>query len=135
MQSLILSTAIRLLLPLLLLFSLFLLLRGHNEPGGGFVGGLVAAAAFALYSLAHGAEAGRKMLRIEPRLLVAIGLMTALVSGTLPFIFGLPFLTALWSTLPAPVIGHAGSPLLFDAGVYLVVTGVSLLIIFSLMEE
>lgn len=135
MQSLILSTAIRLLLPLLLLFSLFLLLRGHNEPGGGFVGGLVAAAAFALYSLAHGAEAGRKMLRIEPRLLVAIGLMTALVSGTLPFIFGLPFLTALWSTLPAPVIGHAGSPLLFDAGVYLVVTGMSLLIIFSLMEE
>lgn len=135
MQSLILSTAIRLLLPLLLLFSLFLLLRGHNEPGGGFVGGLVAAAAFALYSLAHGAEAGRKMLRIEPRLLVAIGLMTALVSGMLPFIFGHPFLTALWSTFPAPVIGHAGSPLLFDAGVYLVVTGMSLLIIFSLMEE
>ncbi len=135
MQSLILSTTIRLLMPLLLMFSVFLLLRGHNEPGGGFVGGLVAAAAFALYSLAHGAEAGRKMLRIEPRLLVAAGLMTALVSGMLPFITGQPFLTALWSKLPMPIIGHAGSPLLFDAGVYLVVSGMSLLIIFSLMEE
>lgn len=135
MQSLILSTTIRLLMPLLLMFSVFLLLRGHNEPGGGFVGGLVAAAAFALYSLAHGAEAGRKMLRIEPRLLVAAGLMTALVSGLLPFITGQPFLTALWNKLPMPIIGHAGSPLLFDAGVYLVVTGMSLLIIFSLMEE
>jgi len=135
MQSLILSTTIRLLMPLLLMFSVFLLLRGHNEPGGGFVGGLVAAAAFALYSLAHGAEAGRKMLRIEPRLLVAAGLMTALVSGMIPFISGQPFLTALWSKLPMPIIGHAGSPLLFDAGVYLVVTGMSLLIIFSLMEE
>ena len=135
MQSLILSTTIRLLMPLLLMFSVFLLLRGHNEPGGGFVGGLVAAAAFALYSLAHGVEAGRKMLRIEPRLLVAVGLMTALVSGMLPFITGQPFLTALWSKLPMPIIGHAGSPLLFDAGVYLVVSGMSLLIIFSLMEE
>ena len=135
MQSLILSTTIRLLMPLLLMFSVFLLLRGHNEPGGGFVGGLVAAAAFALYSLAHGAEAGRKMLRIEPRLLVAAGLMTALVSGMIPFISGQPFLTALWSKLPMPIIGHAGSPLLFDAGVYLVVSGMSLLIIFSLMEE
>ena len=135
MQSLILSTTIRLLMPLLLMFSVFLLLRGHNEPGGGFVGGLVAAAAFALYSLAHGAEAGRKMLRIEPRLLVAAGLMTALVSGLLPFITGQPFLTSLWSKLPMPIIGHAGSPLLFDAGVYLVVAGMSLLIIFSLMEE
>lgn len=135
MQSLILSTAIRLLMPLFLLFSVFLLLRGHNEPGGGFVGGLVAAAAFALYSLAHGPEAGRRMLRVDPRLMVAFGLMTTLVSGMLPFFSGQPFLTSLWSTFPAPVIGHAGSPLLFDTGVYLVVAGMSLLIIFSLMED
>ncbi|HMN02746.1 MAG TPA: MnhB domain-containing protein, partial [Geobacter anodireducens] len=66
MQSLFLATAVRLLLPLLLLFSLFLLLRGHNEPGGGFVGGLVAAAAFALHALAHGVAAARRVLRVEP---------------------------------------------------------------------
>lgn len=135
MQSLILATTIRLLLPLLLLFSVFLLLRGHDEPGGGFVGGLVAAAAFALHTLAHGAAAGRRMLRVEPRLLIAIGLSTALGSGMVPLLLGQPFLTAFWSDLPAPVIGHAGSPLLFDTGVYLVVAGMALMIIFNLMEE
>lgn len=135
MQSLILATAIRLLLPLMLLFSLFLLLRGHNEPGGGFVGGLVVAAAFALYTLAHGAQEGRRMLRVEPLKLVASGLLIALLSGLLPLVAGLPFLTALWSSVPAPVIGHAGTPLLFDTGVYLLVAGMSLLIIFTLMEE
>lgn len=135
MHSVILATAIRLLLPLMLLFSLFLLLRGHNEPGGGFVGGLVVAAAFALYTLAHGAHEGRRMLRIDPLRLVAIGLLIALTSGLLPLLIGLPFLTGLWSSLPAPVIGHAGTPLLFDLGVYLLVAGIALLIIFSLMEE
>ena len=135
MHSLILATAIRLLLPLMLLFSLFLLLRGHNEPGGGFVGGLVVAAAFALYTLAHGEKEGRRMLRIAPLQLVATGLLIALTSGLLPLLAGLPFLTALWSSVPAPVIGHAGTPLLFDLGVYLLVAGMSLLIIFTLMEE
>lgn len=135
MHSLILATAIRLLLPLMLLFSLFLLLRGHNEPGGGFVGGLVVAAAFALYTLAHGVQEGRRMLRLDPLRLVAAGLLVALLSGLLPLVAGLPFLTALWSSVPAPVIGHAGTPLLFDVGVYLLVAGMSLLIIFTLMEE
>jgi multicomponent Na+:H+ antiporter subunit B len=135
MHSLILATAIRLLLPLMLLFSLFLLLRGHNEPGGGFVGGLVVAAAFALYTLAHGEKEGRRMLRVAPLQLVATGLLIALTSGLLPLLAGLPFLTALWSSVPAPVIGHAGTPLLFDLGVYLLVAGMSLLIIFTLMEE
>ncbi|CAH2030900.1 Na+/H+ antiporter subunit B [Trichlorobacter ammonificans] len=135
MHSLILATAIRLLLPLMLIFSLFLLLRGHNEPGGGFVGGLVVAAAFALYTLAHGEKEGRRMLRVEPLRLVTVGLVTALVSGLLPMLAGFPFLTALWSSVPAPVIGHAGTPLLFDLGVYLLVAGMALLIIFTLMEE
>lgn len=135
MHSLILATAIRLLLPLMLIFSLFLLLRGHNEPGGGFVGGLVVAAAFALYTLAHGEKEGRRMLRVEPLRLVTVGLITTLVSGLLPMLAGLPFLTALWSSVPAPVIGHAGTPLLFDVGVYLLVAGMALLIIFTLMEE
>lgn len=135
MHSLILATAIRLLLPLMLLFSLFLLLRGHNEPGGGFVGGLVVAAAFALYTLAHGEKEGRRMLRVAPLQLVATGLLIALTSGLLPLLAGLPFLTGLWSSVPAPVIGHAGTPLLFDLGVYLLVAGMSLLIIFTLMEE
>jgi multicomponent Na+:H+ antiporter subunit B len=134
MHSLLLSTAIRLLLPLLLMFSIFLLLRGHNDPGGGFVGGLVAAAAFVLHALAHGVDASRKILRVNPRLLVALGLLIALLSGILSIFSELPFLTGIWFSSPLPVIGHAGTPLIFDSGVYLVVAGMALMIVYSLME-
>jgi multicomponent Na+:H+ antiporter subunit B len=74
MTSLILSTAARYLLPLLLLFSLFILVRGHNEPGGGFIGGLIAAAAFALNAIAFDAGTTRRTLRLDPRMLIPIGL-------------------------------------------------------------
>jgi len=135
MTSVILSTAIRLLLPLLLLFSVFMLLRGHNEPGGGFVGGLVAAAAIALYALAEGAEEARRLLKLDPRSLIASGLTLSLFSGVLPLLSGQPFLTGLWLPWPLPVLGYVGTPLLFDLGVYLLVAGMALLIILSLMEE
>ena len=62
-------------MPLLLLFSVFLLLRGHNEPGGGFVGGLVAAAAFALYVIAFGVERARQALLVKPLTLLGAGLL------------------------------------------------------------
>ena len=124
-------TAARLLMPLLLLFSLFLLLRGHNQPGGGFVGGLVAAAAFALYGIAFGVRRARQALRVKPLTLLGVGLLVALASG-LPAVFrGQPFLTALWAHDPMTL----GTPALFDAGVFLVVTGVVLMMIFNLAEE
>lgn len=135
MTSVILSTAIRLLLPLLLLFSVFMLLRGHNEPGGGFVGGLVAAAALALYALAEGAGQARRLLKFDPRSLIVAGLSLALLSGILPLLLGQPLLTGLWFPSPLPVLGHVGTPLLFDLGVYLLVAGMALLIVLSLMEE
>ena len=75
MTSSILQTAARLLMPLLLLFAVFLLLRGHNEPGGGFVGGLVVAAAFVLYSLAFGVEAARRAVLVRPSTLLGVGLL------------------------------------------------------------
>lgn len=134
-QSLILSTATRYLLPLLLLFSFFLLLRGHNEPGGGFVGGLVAAAAFALYAIALDVEAARGVLKVDPRILIGVGVLTAASSGILSLLAGKPFLTALWFKQPLPVLGKVGTPLFFDIGVYLLVLGVTLMIIFSLVEE
>ncbi|MGH7844311.1 MAG: Na+/H+ antiporter subunit B [Candidatus Binatia bacterium] len=137
MTSLILSTATRFLLPLLLLFSIFVLLRGHNEPGGGFVGGLIAAAAFALHAIATDVRTTRRTLRRDPRTLIAIGLIVALGSGIIALFYGLPFMTGFWVTLYIPLVEelHIGTPLLFDGGVYLVVLGVSLTIIFSLAEE
>jgi multicomponent Na+:H+ antiporter subunit B len=134
MHSLILRTASRYLLPLLLLFSVFLLLRGHNEMGGGFVGGLVAATAFSLYAMGYGVQLARQALRINPRILIGAGLLVALASGILPLFAGWPFMTGLWQHPDSPV-GHVGTPLLFDAGVYLLVLGVTLTIIFNLAEE
>lgn len=134
MRSLILQTATRLLVPLMLLFSVFLLLRGHNAPGGGFVGGLVAAASVALYAIAEGVVAARQLLRLDPRSLIAVGLGVAAISGVLPLLGGKIFFTGLWLVASGnqPVLG---TPLVFDVGVYLVVLGVTVTIIFSLAEE
>jgi multicomponent Na+:H+ antiporter subunit B len=136
MRSLILQTAIRFLLPLLLLFSIFLLLRGHNEPGGGFAGGLVAASAFALYSISFDAAAARKVLRIEPNTLVSVGLLLALLSSLVALIGGQPLLTGIWGYMYLPGLGpfEIGTPVTFEIGVYLLVTGVTLMFVFALEE-
>lgn len=137
MFSLVLRTAIRYLLPLMLLFSVFLLLRGHNEPGGGFTGGLVAAAAFALYALANGVRAARSILQLDVHTLMGAGLLLALGSGLVSWLVGLPFLTGVWGALNTPwrVVIELGTPMFFDIGVYLVVLGVALMILLTLAEE
>jgi len=134
-DSLILQTGTRLLQVLLLLFSVFMLLRGHNEPGGGFVGGLLAAAAFALYMLAFDVQAARRALRVNPLTLLGAGLLVAAASGAAALLAGLPFLTGLWYDRPIPGIGKIGTALTFDIGVYLVVVGTALLIVFTLAER
>ena len=133
MSSLILKTTTRYLIPFLLMFSIFLLMRGHNLPGGGFAGGLVAAAAFSLSSIAFDVAEARRILRIQPHQLIAIGLFVAFASGAVGLFFGKPFLTGLWS--PITILGlDIGTPLFFDAGVYLVVMGATLAIVFALEE-
>jgi multicomponent Na+:H+ antiporter subunit B len=136
MDSLIFRSAARLLLPLLLLFSIFLLLRGHNEPGGGFSGGLVAAAAFSLLAMATDVPTTRRTLRVSPRVFIGVGLLVATLSGVVGLIGGGSFLTGLWAELPLPggVKLAVGTPLLFDIGVYFVVIGVVLTIVLSLAE-
>ena len=135
MSSIILSTASRYLLPLMLIFSFFLLLRGHNEPGGGFVGGLVAAAAYALYLIANDVEEAKKLLKAEPIKLIAIGLLLAILSAFISVINRQDFMTGVWAKNEFPVIGKVGTPLLFDLGVYFLVLGIVTKIIFSLAEE
>jgi multicomponent Na+:H+ antiporter subunit B len=135
MTSVILSTTTRLLLPLLLLFSFFLLLRGHNDPGGGFEAGLIASAAFSLYALAYDTERAQESLYVNTRTLIALGLLLALTSAVLPLLGGEPLMTALWLEQELPVVHKIGTPLLFDIGVYLVVVGVTLTIVFTLAER
>ena len=135
MKSLILRTATRFLMPLLLLFAVFLLLRGHNEPGGGFVGGLVVAAAFVLYAIAYGVEAGRRALLIDPSMLLGAGLLVALGSGIPAVLVGRPFLTAMWTRAGIEPSGFdVGTPIVFDVGVFLAVIGVVLTIVFTLAD-
>lgn len=132
MKSAILQTATRYLLPILLLFSFFLLLRGHYYPGGGFVGGLVASIAFVLHSFANGTESTMKILHYKPLSLIPIGLAISTLSVVAPLLLGLPPMTGLWFEEPIPVIGMIGSALFFDLGVYLVVIGVVLTILFTI---
>lgn len=137
MNSLILRTAARYLVPLLVLYSVFLLLEGHHKPGGGFVGGLMAAAAIALCALAYDVPAARQVLRVEPPRLIGCGLLAIAVSGVWGPVCGEPFLTGLWTKLPLPTGGslELGTPQLFDAGVYLAVIGVTLMVLFTFAED
>jgi multicomponent Na+:H+ antiporter subunit B len=135
MNSIILATVSRLLTGLLLVFSVFLLLRGHNLPGGGFAGGLVAASAFVLHALATDFPSARRLLWLDPRTIMGLGLLVATVSGLLAFFQDKPFLTGLWDKTPLPVVGKLGTPLMFDAGVYLLVLGMTCLVVFTLGED
>lgn len=124
-------------MPVLILFSLFLLLRGHNLPGGGFAGGLVGATAILLQMIAHDAKTARRLLVVDPRALLPVGLGLLLLSGLASMAFGLPFMTSRFMHVPLPGgLGlDLGLPTVFDIGVYLVVLGVVLLITLSLAEE
>lgn len=136
MNSVILSAGIRVLIPLFFLFSLYLLFRGHNAPGGGFVAGLVASTGFALYTINYGAERTRRRFKLKPIFLIALGLLLAVVSGLIPIIAGETYKTGLWlEEIEVPIMGKPGTPILFDIGVYLLVGGTVLKIIFSLWEE
>ncbi len=135
MTSTILQTAVRVLMPLLLLFAVFLLLRGHNQPGGGFVGGLVVAASFVLYSIAFGVDAARRALLVDPSKLLGSGLLVAIVSEIPGVVMGRPFMSAVWTSVDvggSPL--DLGSPMFFDVGVFLAVIGVVLTIVFTLTE-
>lgn len=135
--SLILRTATRLLVSMILVFSVYLLLRGHNAPGGGFAGALVAGTGFALYIMAEGSDSVRRAIRIDPRRLIVFGLGLALVSGLIGMLAGKPFLTGLWWTI-AEINSReivVGTPLFFDIGVFAIVLGTILTLILALEEN
>ena len=135
MRTLILKTASNYLLPLLLLFAIFILLRGHYKPGGGFLGGLIAAIAFVLHAFANGHANTMKLLRVHPGVLVPVGLLVSFLRGLLPALIGEPYLTGLWFDQPLPVFGLIGTTLFFDIGVFLVVFGITLTILFTISES
>lgn len=133
----ILRTATRFVSSLILLFSMFILIRGHNEPGGGFAAGLIASTGFALVSLAEGTRDTRLALRIRPRSLAAAGGLVVIGSGLLGPALGMPYLSGVWRDFGFGE-SHAvalGTPILFDIGVFLVVLGTAMSIILTLEER
>lgn len=116
-------------------FSIYLLLRGHNLPGGGFIGGLGSALSLIMLSLAFGVQRTQRILRVDPVRLALAGLALALAVALLPLLVGAPFLRHYHLKLTQlPVLGtlELGTPLLFDVGVFLVVVGVAAKLIFVL---
>ncbi len=137
MKSYIIQLAATRLLPVTLILSLLVFYRGHNEPGGGFIGGLMAAAGFIFYAMAFDTAEAEKKLRVSPLMLIVAGLSIAFIS-TLPSLYaGNPFFTGEWISLSIPLLGKLklGTPLLFDLGVYLTVWGIVVTILFNVMEE
>ncbi|MCC5880612.1 MAG: Na+/H+ antiporter subunit B [Idiomarina sp.] len=134
--TLILHVAARYLVPLQLVFSVFLLLRGHDEPGGGFIAGLVASGAFALYLFTFGATVTRDLMRVDPRNLIGVGLFFGMISIFPALIVGEPLLTAQWWDIPMPGGGYLkmNTPLIFDIGVYFTVFGSVMLMLIALTE-
>jgi multicomponent Na+:H+ antiporter subunit B len=128
--------AARNLRPMLLVLSIVVLYRGHNQPGGGFIGGLLAASAYILYAMAYGADAARLKLRLPVLSFLGVGLSVILLSGLWGLFTGENFLTGRWIMIDFPLLSeiHFGTPMLFDFGVYITVIGVLLTIMFSIME-
>lgn len=137
MTSPILQAAAKLLVGLLLMFSLYILFRGHNESGGGFIGALIASAGFALYLFAFGVQSVRTTLPCRPQTICLTGIALAISAGILALILQKPFLTGLW--LPAYVKGESAlaisSVLAFDIGVYLTVFGSVLTLLLTVEED
>ena len=136
MNTVIFRTVAPFITALMLLFSVFILLRGHNEPGGGFIGGLIAASALAIYGIAFGVEAVRRAIRFHPLAIAGFGLLLSCLAGLISIVFAVPFMTGLWVY---PVLAGVEVPLssvmLFDLGVYFVVLGAVASIALALEER
>lgn len=105
--------------------SAWILLRGHHEPGGGFIGGLLAVSASVLWAVAHGpAAAARRLPLRSPTRLAAAGVLLAAASGVPAWVQGKAYLTHLWTAVPLGISTvDVSTVLLFDLGVYLCVWG------------
>ena len=136
-RSVVLETAVRLVFHTVLVFGVYLLFAGHNQPSGGFVGGLVAGCAFLLRYAATGRDEIDRSVPVDPVLPLGVGLLLAAATGAAAWLFGADFLAGGYVELDVPVLGvvKATSALAFDLGVFLVVVGLVLLVLRTLGAE
>ena len=128
---------VRLLLPIAALISVYFLLRGHNLPGGGFVGGLIMATAIILQYMVGGVVWVESRPLIQPQTWIALGMLTAGFAAMLVWLYAKPFLAAQNWTLELPWVGtiHTASSLIFDIGVYMLVVGSTVLMLVAIAHQ
>ena len=131
------AVLVRLLLPFTLLVSFYMFMRGHNQPGGGFVAGLVLSVGLLLQYIISGTQWVEAHLALYPRRWIATGLLFALGTGAGALFFGYPFLTSHTAHLHLPVVGeiHVASALFFDIGVFALVVGATLLMLTAIAHQ
>ncbi len=137
MESIILKIAARHFLRILVVTSVVVLYIGHNQPGGGFIGGLILGSAFIIYAMANGVDKTRAVLFFDPLAFIAVGLLLALGSGFFAFFSNEVFMTGQWFELfpDTEFALKLGTPLLFDVGVYFTVAGMLTLVVFSIKGD
>jgi len=130
----ILEVVAQIILPLALLVSVYIFLRGHNQPGGGFIAGLITAIALLLQYIARGYEWTSSRLPLSYPVISVLGLVVAVITGLGSWLFGYPFLTSSFGYFDIPLIGKTelATAMLFDLGVYLAVVGAALMILVNL---
>jgi multicomponent Na+:H+ antiporter subunit B len=136
-NDLILKTTTNIIVFVILAFSVNMLFSGHNAPGGGFIGGLMAAGAFLLLYISYGLKPVHRILPINFTYLIAAGLLTSFLTSAGSFLFGVPFLSHTFGYFYFPILGKTelATAMLFDLGVYLTVVGVTMTIILSIAED
>lgn len=135
MRTIILQMAIKTLMPIFFVYSLYLLFRGHDSPGGGFIGALVVSIGLVFHMISFGVEQTRATYKIDTMGLTATGLFISFIAATSSMLLGEEFFYAIWTNIKLPGIGTLSSVLLFDIGVYIAVVGAVLKIAFTIFEE
>lgn len=136
MNTVIFRTLAPLIVAIMLVFSFYVCLRGHNEPGGGFIGGLIAAAAIGVFGMASGVAEVRRALKVDPMVIAGFGVLLSGASGLMSLFIDAPFMTSIWLYLElGDTVIPLSTPLFFDLGVYCVVFGTLSTIALSLESD
>lgn len=135
MRTTILQVTIKVLIPIFFLYSLYLLFRGHDNPGGGFIAALVISIGLIFHMIAFGVSETQRIYKIDAIKLASIGLLLSFMAATVPMLIGDGFFHAFWTNVKIVGIGTISSVLVFDIGVYFAVIGAILKIAFDVFKE
>lgn len=132
-----LQTAAKILVFIIMTFSIYVLFAGHHNPGGGFIGGLITASALVLLYIAFDLQTVRDIMPVDYNKLAATGVIVAVLTGILSLLFDVPFLTQTYTYVHLPFLGETelASAFIFDLGVYMTVVGTTMTIITSISED